>query len=162
MPSRVGSTSASSVSVPVSGAAAHDGAIDACLHGDVDRRSADELVALRGRQRARRVVRGSASAVVGAVSGIAPHVLHHVGPLAGAAVVSGALGTAVFGAAGLLLSAPLLWQLHRRSGGWVLPGAALALFATVFALSTLVVGPAITGADDPPAPVETVDHDVHH
>ena len=34
-------------------------------------------------------------AVWGAVTGVLPHVLHHVGPLAGAAVVAGATGKVV-------------------------------------------------------------------
>ena len=100
--------------------------------------------------------------MIGAVSGVAPHVLHHIGPLAGAAIVSGAVGTAVFGMAGLLLSAPLLWRLRRRSGGWRLPTAALALFTAMFALSTFVIGPAISGDDGLPEPPDTVDHDIHH
>ena len=107
-------------------------------------------------------LRASGSAVIGAVSGIAPHVLHHIGPLAGAAIVSGTVGTAVFGVAGLLLSAPLRWRLHRRSGGWRLPTAALALFTAMFALSTFVIGPAISAEDGPPEPADTVDHDLHH
>jgi hypothetical protein len=102
------------------------------------------------------------SAVIGAVSGVAPHVLHHIGPLAGAAIVSGSVGTAVFGMAGLLLSAPLLWRLRRRSGGWRLPTVALALFTAMFALSTLVIGPAISGDDGLPEPAEADDHDIHH
>lgn len=109
-----------------------------------------------------RALRASGSALIGAGSGVAPHVLHHVGPLAGAAIVSGAVGTAVFGVAGLLLSAPLLWRLHRRSGGWRLPTAALALFTAMFALSTFVIGPAISGEDGPPDPADIVDHDIHH
>ena len=113
-------------------------------------------------RRVRHALRASGSAVIGAVSGVAPHVLHHIGPLAGAAIVSGAVGTAVFGVAGLLLSAPLLWRLHRRSGGWRLPTAALALFTAMFALSTLVIGPAISGDDGLPEPADTVDHDIHH
>ena len=41
----------------------------------------------------------------GVVVGAAPHVLHHIGPLAGAAFLAGAGGTLVFGAVGLVLSA---------------------------------------------------------
>ncbi len=46
----------------------------------------------------RRSARWSAmTGALGAVSGVAPHVLHHVGPLVGAAVLTGAAGTAAFG-----------------------------------------------------------------
>lgn len=93
-----------------------------------------------------RIGLSSAGAVV---LGIAPHVLHHAGPLAGAALVAGVGGSLLFGAIGLLLSIPLLVRLRRRTGSWRLPAAMLALFAIVFSLSTFVVGPAITGGDDP-------------
>ncbi len=36
------------------------------------------------------------SAAVGAVAGIAPHVLHHVGPIAGASPLTGACGKMLF------------------------------------------------------------------
>lgn len=99
-----------------------------------------------GRAAARlRVVAGSVAA---AVLGAAPHVLHHAGPLAGAALFAGAGGTLLFGAAGLAASAPMLWKIHARTGSWWAPGAALALFATLFALSSFVVGPTLTGGDD--------------
>lgn len=37
------------------------------------------------------------SAAAGVVAGIAPHVLHHAGPIAGAALLAGAGGTLLFG-----------------------------------------------------------------
>lgn len=98
----------------------------------------------------------------GAVTGAAPHVLHHVGPLAGAALLAGAGGQLVFLAVGLLATIPTLRRLYRRFGTWAAPGVALALFAATFALSTFVVGPWITGADDPPSPVVAADdHESH-
>ena len=40
------------------------------------------------------------SVIVAAIAGIAPHLLHHAGPLAGSALLAGAAGTALFGIAG--------------------------------------------------------------
>jgi hypothetical protein len=85
------------------------------------------------------------AALVSGVLGVAPHVLHHVGPLAGAALFAGIGGTALFGAIGFLLAIPTLLKLRRHSGGWRVPAAALAAMATIFAVSALVIGPAISG-----------------
>ena len=98
-------------------------------------------------------VRVAASAVVAAVLGLLPHVLHHVGPLAGAALLGGVGGSLLFGALGLALSVPFLLRVRRRSGNWRVPAALLVAFALVFSVSTFVVGPAISGSDDGPAPV---------
>ena len=88
----------------------------------------------------------------GAVAGVLPHVLHHVGPLAGAAVVAGATGKVVFGLIGLIASIPFLRRLHRKFRTWTAPALALGVFAVAFALSTFVIGPAITGdGSDAPA-----------
>jgi hypothetical protein len=99
------------------------------------------------------------SAAVGAVSGLVPHVLHHVGPLAGAALVTGAAGGVLFGAIGFVLMVPMLLRLRRRFGTWLAPAIALAVFATMFTVSTLWIGPAIRGDGDD-APAE--DHEQHH
>jgi hypothetical protein len=101
---------------------------------------------------------------VGVVSGLAPHVLHHVGPLAGAALVAGIGGTVLFGALGLLLSVPFLLRLRRRSGSWRRPIAALLVFAAMFTVSATVIGPAIRGDDDStPSVVGTAPgHAGHH
>ncbi len=88
-------------------------------------------------------LRVALAGAIGAASGIAPHVLHHVGPIAGAAVVSGLTGTVVFGAIGLLLMVPSLLRLRRRFGTWVAPGIAVLVFAILFTVSTVWVGPAI-------------------
>lgn len=66
-------------------------------------------------------VRAAAAAAGAVVLGAAPHVLHHVGPLAGAALLAGATGKLLFGALGLLLALPLLRRLRRRtsSGAWL-------------------------------------------
>ena len=94
----------------------------------------------------------AAGAGGGAVLGVAPHLLHHAGLLAGASVLAGAGGTLLFAALGLLAAVPLLVRMRRRTGGWLAPGATLAASAALFALSALVIGPAVTGARDPGAP----------
>lgn len=99
-----------------------------------------------------------------AVTGAAPHVLHHVGPLAGTAIVAGAGGRVLFGLAGFAATIPMLRRLRRRTGSWRAPGLALAGFAAVYTLSTLFVGPAI-GAATAPDTVEPATEQVevdHH
>lgn len=126
---------------------------------------------------ARRTLRARAAALVSsavaAVLGIAPHVLHHVGPLAGAALLAGTGGALLFGAIGLVAAIPFLLRVHRRCGNWRVPGALLVLFAVVFSISTFVIGPAISGGDSggtsksttnqfrPGAPAKE-GHDAHH
>ncbi len=103
----------------------------------------------------------------GVVTGLAPHVLHHVGPLAGAAVLAGFGGKALFFALGLVLSLPLLLRLYRRFGTFVAPAIAVVVFAAMFTISSLVVAPLITGDSDSRAPARPgVDqpsgHESHH
>ncbi|MEX2280100.1 MAG: hypothetical protein WEA76_08430 [Acidimicrobiia bacterium] len=106
-------------------------------------------------------VRSLLAAGWGAVTGIAPHVLHHVGPLAGAALLAGASGQLAFFAVGLVATMPTLRRLHRRFDNWLAPGLALGVFGVAFAISTFVVGPLLT-TDEPAAPVTAaVDHDAH-
>ena len=103
--------------------------------------------------------------VVGAIVGVAPHVLHHVGFLAGTAVLAGAGGTALFGVVGLLASVPMLLRLRRRFGTWRAPAIALGVFTVMFSLSAFVIGPAISGTsanDNTSTPSPTVDHAGHH
>lgn len=118
-----------------------------------------------------RNVRGSLHALwhtvvgaVGLIMGILPHVLHHVGLLAGTALVAGSGGTVVFGALGLLASIPMLVRLYRRFGSWIAPFVGLLVFAAMFSLSAFVFGPAISGtAEEPaPGPAPTVDHTGDH
>ena len=90
------------------------------------------------------------SAAVAAALGLLPHVLHHAGPLAGAALLGGVGGSLLFGAAGFLLSIPFLLRVRRHCGNWRVPGALLAAFAIVFSISTFVVGPSISGTDESP------------
>ncbi len=108
-------------------------------------------------------VRTGLLAIWAGVTGAAPHVLHHVGPLAGTAIVAGAGGRVVFGAVGFVATIPPVRRLRRRTGGWRAPGLALAAFATVFTFSTVVIGPAVIGpnAAGPAAPAADVDHHGH-
>ena len=85
---------------------------------------------------------------LGAVLGLAPHVLHHIGFLAGTAVVAGTGGTVLFGVIGLVASVPFLLRLYRRFGSWRAPAIGLAVFAAMFSLSAFVLGPAINGGSD--------------
>jgi len=113
-------------------------------------------------------VRDTAGAVLGAVLGLVPHLLHHVTLIAGTALVTGAGGNALFFAVGLLLSVPMLRRLHRRFGSWVAPAIAVAVFAAMFSLSAFVVGPAISGdsttpsAPASPSPGHAGDGTQHH
>lgn len=91
--------------------------------------------------RARLVVSGGIAAFLG----LLPHVLHHAGPLAGAALFAGAGGTILFGVIGLVAAIPFLLRLHRSTGGWRVPGGVLALMVVMFSISALVIGPKIAG-----------------
>lgn len=117
-------------------------------------------------------LRATAAAVGATVLGAAPHVLHHVGPLAGAAVLAGATGKLLFGVIGFVLAVPMLRRMRRRRGSWRAPGAVLALMAIVFAFSSFVIGPALTGSSDSGGPAQAVpgappgvtpaEHEQHH
>jgi hypothetical protein len=80
--------------------------------------------------------------------GLLPHVLHHAGPLAGAALFAGAGGSILFGAIGLAAAIPFMLRLRRRTGGWPVPAGVLALMAVMFSISTLVIGPKLTGGEN--------------
>ena len=99
-------------------------------------------------------------------TGVAPHVLHHVGPLAGAALLAGFGGKALFFVLGLILSVPMLRRLYRRFGTLVAPALAVAAFAAVFTFSSLVIAPRLTGADNsptaPPGIEQPSGHESHH
>ena len=108
-------------------------------------------------------VRAVVATLGAAALGAAPHVLHHVGPLAGAALLAGATGKLLFGLVGFVLAVPMLRRLHRRHGSWAVPGGVLALMAIVFTFSTLVIGPAVTGSSpDPPSVSSPSGHGSHH
>ena len=101
---------------------------------------------------------------LGLVMGLVPHMLHHIGFLAGSALVAGSGGTALFGALGLLASIPALVHLHRRFGNWIAPALGLLVFAGMFSLSAFVIGPAIsgTGTNVTPGPSHTTEHTGDH
>lgn len=102
-------------------------------------------------------------AVWGGFIGLLPHVLHHVGPLAGAALLAGATGRVLFAAIGFVAAIPFLRRLHRRFGTWRAPAIALAVFAAMFSVSSFVIGPAISGDDSPARPgIEEDGHAQHH
>jgi hypothetical protein len=80
------------------------------------------------------------------IAGLLPHVLHHAGPLAGAALFAGVGGSLLFGGLGLLVAIPFLRRMHRRFASWRAPAIAAGVFAALFSLSTFVVGPRIGDA----------------
>lgn len=108
-----------------------------------------------------------ATGVVGGIwsgiMGILPHVLHHVGPLAGAALIAGTTGRLLFGALTFVLTMPLLVRVHRKCGSWRIPGVLLGIFIAVWTLSTFVAGPWVEDQlRDPPAASTKLDHEEHH
>lgn len=111
-------------------------------------------------------VRDTVGAAVGAILGLVPHVMHHIGLLAGAALVTGVGGNLLFFALGLVFSIPLLRRLYRRFRSWWAPAIAVAVFAALFSLSALVIGPAISGGtsadEDAPSQTPSMNHDAHH
>ena len=105
-------------------------------------------------------VLGGLSAALGTVAGITPHVLHHIGPVAGAAILTGTEGSVLFGVIGFGLTVPLLLRLKKRFSTWAAPSVALALFAVMFTISTLWIGPVIRGNSGGNAASPT--EDPHH
>ena len=105
-----------------------------------------------GRRAGWNAVRDMAGAAVGTVLGMAPHVLHHVGLLAGTALVTGASGNALFYVVGLLMSVPMLRRIYRRFRTPWAPAIAVVIFTGLFAISAFLIGPAISGDADIPAP----------
>ena len=106
---------------------------------------------------------GGVLAVWGGFIGLLPHVLHHIGPLAGAALLAGATGRVLFAAIGFVAAIPFLRRLQRRFRTWKAPAIALAVFAAAFSLSSFVIGPAISGGDSPARPgIEGDGHAEHH
>lgn len=106
--------------------------------------------------------------MLGTVLGLIPHLLHHLGSFAGAALLAGLGGTVLFAVLGLVAMTPMLLRLHRRFGTWWAPGAALLLFTAMFAVSSLLLGPALrgTGSNTPqPGPSPSApagEHTRHH
>lgn len=105
----------------------------------------------------------SARAVLGTLLGLIPHLMHHVGLIAGAALLTGVIGNSVLYALGLILSIPLLRRLRRRFNSWKPPILGVAIFTVLFSVSALVGGLLINPAGpQSPLPSETSDHTGHH
>jgi peptidoglycan/LPS O-acetylase OafA/YrhL len=102
--------------------------------------------------------------VWGGVVALLPHVLHHVGPLAGAALLAGLGGRVLFFFLGLAFAFPMLRRLHSRFRTWIAPAIAVGVFALMYTASTLVLGPLISQrlapTSDGQPPSTTVDD--HH
>ena len=96
-------------------------------------------------------LRHATTAVWGTISGVAPHVLHHAGPLAGAAVLAGTGGRVLFFLIGLAVATPMLIRLYRRFRTWAAPAIAIAIFAVTYTVSSLYLGPLLTGESAAPA-----------
>lgn len=103
----------------------------------------------------------AASTSLGTVAGLAPHLLHHLAPIAGAALFTGAAGSILFGVLGFVLLGPMLVRLRRRFDSWLAPTAALGLFLVMFTVSTVWIGPAIRGGGDATLVTEPVDPHGH-
>lgn len=108
-------------------------------------------------------------AALGSLLGLAPHVLHHIGIVAGTALLAGVWGNLALYVAGLLLSIPMLRRLHRRFGSITAPITGAAVFTAMFLLSAFVLGPAINPAPQGPAAPTTSQspeagsgHEGHH
>jgi len=129
--------------------AAEQAPTDVAVDGKVDRHPRSTWTVLSG--------------ALGGIVGLAPHVLHHIGPLVGTALVAGTGGTALFGILGLAASVPMLITLHRRFANWWAPAIALGVFTAMFLISSFVIGPLISAPDEPANPgVTEVNHDAHH
>ena len=125
----------------------------------------DRLIERAFRSRGTRVRQGLAAGW-GAITGVAPHVLHHVGPLAGAAILAGTGGRILFFAIGLAVATPMLLRLYRRFRSWAAPAVAVALFAVAYLISSVVLGSLLNGSDtaNPSVvpSVSTTDHGHDH
>ncbi len=124
-------------------------------------------VTLRERARA---IWAAIRAAVGAFLGLLPHLLHHVGIFAGAAILAGLWGNVALYLVGLLLSIPMLKWLRRRFGSAVAPVIGVLAFTALFLVSALIIGPAFSGRQPasvapPAAPSDSsvdADHAGHH
>lgn len=100
----------------------------------------------------------------GAVTGVLPHVLHHVGPLAGAALLAGTGGRLLFAGIALVVSIPFLLRIYRRFRTWLAPAIAITAMTAAFSLSSFVIGPLITGSESgaKPGVEQPAGHASHH
>lgn len=72
-----------------------------------------------------------------------------MGPLAGAAILADTAGRVLFFGLGLAAVTPMLVPLYRRFRTWVAPAIAVAVFAVTYTLSSLFIGPLISGDAEP-------------
>ena len=102
--------------------------------------------------------------VWGTFTGVLPHALHHVGPLAGTALLAGSGGRALFAVLGFAATVPLLLRLRRRFGNWIAPAIGLGVFMLMYSVSTVLIGPLISGRSEQPTPSPAVssEPDSHH
>ena len=122
------------------------------------------------RPRRLRALWNSAIGGIGVALGLLPHVLHHVGVLAGTALIAGSGGTLVFGVLGLAASVPHRQRLRRRFDTWWAPAVGLVVFAGLYSLSAFVIGPLISGSapggvpggEDSPVPSHGPGHTSGH
>ena len=108
---------------------------------------------------------GALVAAWGGLMGLLPHVLHHIGPLAGAALLAGATGRVLFALIGFVAAIPFLRRVHRRFATWKAPAIALTAFALMFSFSSFVIGPWISGgggSSDPGIEQQGGGHEGHH
>ena len=138
-------------------------------HDDVVTPDSEAVSSTRGSRPSQRdrlvAARSAVGAAFGSVLAVVPHVLHHIGILAGAAFLTGFGGSLLLGAVGLVFSIPLLRRLYRRFRTWKAPATALVVFAAMFSLSAFVIGPAISGSgssDSPTPPQTPSEHGGHH
>jgi hypothetical protein len=109
-----------------------------------------------------RAARNAVTAIWGGVTGAAPHVLHHVGPLAGAAFLAGTGGRVVFFLIGLAAAVPMVIRLYRRFQTWAAPALAIVVFAGTYTVSTLFLGPLFTAQPATATDTTETAHDHDH
>lgn len=116
-----------------------------CDHHPAARLTSTPIVDTRVRKSVPARIWAAMLTVWSGVAGIAPHVLHHVGPLAGAALLAGTGGTVLFAVIALVVSIPFLLRMYRRFHTWIAPTITLAVMTVMFLFSTFVLGPIIRG-----------------
>jgi len=109
-------------------------------------------------------VRSAVLAAWGGFIGLLPHVLHHVGPLAGAALLAGTEGTILFATIGFVAAVPFLLRVTGASAPGGLRRSRSPSSPRCSRSRRSVIGPAISGGEDtsPRPGIEDADHQEHH